>query len=255
LTSKTIAILQARMGSSRLPGKSLQDLAGRPLLAHVIARARAIDGIDRVVVATTTDPRDEAIEALAQAEGVAAFRGSEDDVLDRFYGAAKTHGGDVIMRLTADCPVLDPRVSGMVLKRFMQGDVDYAGIGSPPTYPDGLDTEVFSIVALERAWREATLPSEREHVTPYIWKHPDEFRLVNLTHDPDLSAHRWTVDTAEDLAFVRAVYGHLYDPNAAPFGMDAVLALLAREPRLRDMNRGIERNEGYAISLNKDNRT
>jgi len=240
------------MGSSRLPGKSLQDVAGRPLLAHVIARARAIEGVDRVVVATTTDPRDEAIETLARSEGVAAFRGSEADVLDRYYGAATEHDADVIMRLTADCPVLDPRVSAMVLERFMQGDVDYAGIGTPPTFPDGLDTEVFSFAALERAWREATLASEREHVTPYIWKNPDRFRLVNLIHDPDLSEHRWTVDTAADLEFIRMLYARLYDPAATPFGMDAILALLAREPALRAVNQGITRNEGYAISLKKE---
>ena len=240
------------MGSSRLPGKSLQDIAGRPLLAHVIERARAVGGIDEVVVATTVDSRDEPIVRLAQSEGVAAFRGSEDDVLDRYYRTAVVHRATTVMRLTADCPVLDPVVSASVLARYLEGGSDYVTIGLPPTYPDGLDTEVFSFEALERAWREAVLPSEREHVTPYIWKRPERFRVVNLTHDPDLSEHRWTVDTARDLDFVRALYARLYERGARPFGMETILALLEREPALREINKGIIRNDGYATSLGKD---
>lgn len=244
-----IAILQARMGSTRLPNKVIAEVQGKPLLAHVISRAQAIQGVDCVVVATTTAERDRPLIALARDCGVEAFAGSENDVLDRYYQAACTFGADVIVRLTADCPLLDPAVSGRVLARFAQGDVDYACNTQPPTFPDGLDTEVFSFAALERAWREATLTSEREHVTPYIWKNPSIFRLANVTHDTDFSALRWTVDEPCDLEFVRAVYGYL---GAAAFGMEDVLNLLQAHPELQELNTDVARNEGYQKSLQQE---
>jgi spore coat polysaccharide biosynthesis protein SpsF len=247
----TVAIVQARMGSTRLPGKVLMDIAGRPLLARVIDRARAIRGIDRVVLATTTGERDRPLLALAQHCGIEAFTGSEDDVLDRFYQAARQFKADVIMRLTADCPLLDPAVCERVLDRFRQGNVEYASNTQPPTYPDGLDTEVFSFAALERAWREAHLISERKHVTPYIWKNPDKFRLANVANDVDLSALRWTVDEAPDLDFVRAIYTWL-DGDGQPIGMNDVLALLERKPDLQTLNANFVRNEGYFQSVSTD---
>jgi spore coat polysaccharide biosynthesis protein SpsF (cytidylyltransferase family) len=248
----TIAILQARMGSTRLPGKVMADLAGKPLLARVIERAQAIPNIQRVVVATTTAERDKPLLALAERYGVLGFAGGEDDVLDRYYRAVRTFGADVIVRLTADCPLLDPGVSARVLARFALGDVDYACNTLPPTFPDGLDTEVFSFAALERAWREAKLTSEREHVTPYIWKNPTQFRLANVTNDVDLSALRWTVDESQDLEFVRAVYSRLYREGKSLFAMKDVLALLEREPKLREVNAGFARNEGYIKSVREN---
>ena len=209
----TIAVLQARMGSTRLPGKVMLDLLGAPLLARVIRRAQGIPGIGPVVVATTTAERDHPILDLAKHYGAEAFAGSEEDVLDRYYWAAKQFQADIIIRLTADCPLLDPGISARVVERFAQGDLDYACNTLPPTFPDGLDTEVFSFTALERAWREARLASEREHVTPYIWKNPDNFRSANVRNSVDLSALRWTVDEAGDLEFVRAVYARLFREN------------------------------------------
>ena len=246
------AIVQARMGSSRLPGKTLMDLAGRPLLGHLIERARRIPGLEAVVIATTERPADRAIIDFANAHGVPVYAGSEDDVLDRFHQAAQRFGVSVVVRVTPDCPLLDPAVAGLVLKRFLDagGGLDYASNTQPPTFPDGQDTEVFSAAALARAWREARLPSEREHVTPYIWKHPERFRLANVRHTEDLSALRWTVDEAADLAFARAVYARLGAGRL--FGMDEVLALLAREPALREMNGSLTRNQGYAKSLRAD---
>jgi spore coat polysaccharide biosynthesis protein SpsF len=247
-----IVVLQVRMGSTRLPGKVMADLMGKPLLTRVIERASAIPGVQRVVVATTVAERDRPLLELARQCGAEAFAGSEDDVLDRYYQAACFFKADVICRLTSDCPLLDPAVSARVLRRFEQGDVDYACNTNPPTFPDGLDTEIFSFAALERAWREARLTSEREHVTPHIWKNPIKFRLVNVANDVDLSALRWTVDEPQDLEFVRAVYSRLYCEGVLPFGLADVLALLEREPDLRDLNAGFARNEGYAQSLRED---
>ena len=246
------AIVQARMGSSRLPGKTLMDVAGRPLLGHLVDRARRIPGLDAVVIATTDRPADRAILNFAAAEGVPVYAGSEDDVLDRFHQAAERFGVAVVVRVTPDCPLLDPDVAGLVLRHFLDagGRLDYASNTQPPTFPDGQDTEVFSAAALARAWREARLPSEREHVTPYIWKHPDRFRLANVRHAEDLSALRWTVDEAADLEFVRTVYARLGAGRV--FGMDDVLALLRREPALLEINRSLTRNEGYARSLRAD---
>src|SRR5438034_10464182 len=164
------------MGSTRLPGKTLADVAGKPMLARLVERARRIPGVERVIIATTEKPADEAILRFAEDHDLPAYAGREEDVLDRFYQAACRFGVSVVVRVTPDCPLLDPRVSGLVVARFVEarGAVDYASNTQPPTFPDGLDTEVFSFAVLARAWREATVPSEREHVTAYIWKHPEQ---------------------------------------------------------------------------------
>ena len=247
------AVVQARMGSSRLPGKTLEDIAGRPMLGRLVDRARAIPGVEQVVIATTDQPADRAILRFAEAEGLPASTGSEQDVLDRVYRAATRFGVSVIVRVTPDCPMLDPEVSGRVLAEFrrLEGAVDYVSNVHPPTFPDGLDTEVFSLDALETAWREATLPSDREHVTPFIWRQPARFQLANIAHAEDLSSQRWTVDTAADLAFARAVYDAIGGAGRM-FGMAEVLKLLAVNPGLRDLNAGQERNEGLARSLAAD---
>ena len=249
------AIVQARMGSTRLPGKTLADACGQPVLARLVARAERIPGVERVIIATTEKPADQAILWFAADHGLPACTGSEEDVLDRIYQAARRFHVSIIVRVSPDCPLIDPDVSGLVLSRFREahGTVDYISNTQPqPTYPDGLDTEVFSFAALERASREARLVSEREHVTPYIWKHRDRFQLGDpVTHDPDLSAHRWTVDTAADLEFVRAVYARL-GAAAGTAGMGEVLELLRRHPELEAINRGVARNEGYAKSVRAD---
>ncbi len=247
---KTIAILQARMGSTRLPGKVMADLAGKPLIVRVIERAQAIHGVDQVILATTAAAADQPLLDVARQAGAGAFAGSEQDVLDRYYGAAQAFKADVIMRLTADCPLLDPAICARVLARFGQGDVDFACNTQPPTFPDGLDTEIFSMPTLAQTWREARLSSEREHVTPYIWKNPAKFRIANVVNDEDLSALRWTVDEPQDLHLVRAIYAALQPTPAT--GMAAVLAFLAAHPELQAVNFGLERNEGYQKSLQED---
>jgi spore coat polysaccharide biosynthesis protein SpsF (cytidylyltransferase family) len=247
------AVVQARMGSRRLPGKTLADIGGRPMLGRLVDRVRLIPGVERVVIATTDQPADKAILGFAEAEGLPASAGSEQDVLDRVYRAATRFGVSVIVRVTPDCPMLDPEVSGRVLAEFdrREGTVDYVSNVHPPTFPDGLDTEVFSIQALETAWRETRLPSDREHVTPFMWRQPERFRIANVASARDLSAQRWTVDTAGDLEFARAVYAAL-DRAGRVFGMDDVLGLLESRPDLRALNAGQRRNEGFEKSLATD---
>ncbi len=246
---KRVAVVQARMGSSRLPGKVLKDILGRPMLYHVVRRARAADLVDLVVVATTEAEADDVLEAFCVSEGIPCFRGSENDVLDRYYRTARFFGADVIVRITADCPLLDPAVIDRVIDVFRSGEYDYVSNALEPTYPDGLDTEVFSIGALQRAWEEAGLVSEREHVTPYIWKNKSIFRTAAVRHTEDLSGFRWTVDEPGDLEFVRRIYAYF---GAADFGMTDVLELLQREQGLSEINRGPRRNEGYEKSLRAD---
>jgi len=245
------AIVQARIGSTRLPGKTLAEICGKPLLLHVLERVRASRRIAQIVLATTAEPADQVLVTLARQCGHPTYSGSTTDVLDRFYQAASRFGLRVVVRVTADDPFKDPGVIDAVVERFLQGQpLDYASNTLEPTYPEGLDVEVFSFEALERAWHEACLPSDREHVTPYIWRHPDRFRLASVKLDRDLSALRWTLDYEADLEFARAVYQRLY--RGQVFGMEDVLALLRAEPHLMKINESIQRNAGYLASLAHD---
>jgi glutamate-1-semialdehyde 2,1-aminomutase/spore coat polysaccharide biosynthesis protein SpsF len=242
-----VAVIQARMGSRRLPGKSLAEIEGRPMLWHVIQRVKRATLIDRVVVATSTNPEDDAIEEMCRENCVPCYRGSENDVLDRFYIAARAEKASQVVRITADCPLIDPEVIDRVVRRFQRGDLDYASNAMVRSYPDGLDTEVFSFSALERAWHEATKTSEREHVTPY--RRSEKFRTANVESDSaSLYQHyRWTVDEAEDLEFIRAVYRALRGKDN--FGMKDVLELIEKNPGLETMNSEIVSNRGYYKSL------
>jgi spore coat polysaccharide biosynthesis protein SpsF len=233
----TVAIVQARMGSTRLPGKVLQDIAGRTMLARVVERASRCRSVDAVVVATTTGAEDDAIVETCRSLGVAVVRGSREDVLDRYYRAAKGRDADPIVRLTSDCPLLDPEVMEEVIALFRKEKPDYASNVTVRTFPQGLDVEVVSLAALTTAWREATEPFERVHVTPFLYRHPERFRLANLTAGGDYSAHRWTVDEPRDLEFVRAIYVRLGADGR--FGWRSILDLLWREPELLEINRGV----------------
>jgi glutamate-1-semialdehyde aminotransferase/spore coat polysaccharide biosynthesis protein SpsF (cytidylyltransferase family) len=242
-----VAIIQARMGSSRLPGKTMADLAGRPLLSRVVDRVRSSGRVDKVVVATTDRAGDDPIAAFCEQEKIPCFRGNEDDVLDRFYQAAKASAGDVLVRITADCPLIDPAVIDKVVARFQAGDCDYVSNVLPYTYPDGLDTEVFSFAALERAWREAQKPSEREHVTPYL--RTERFRVANVESDSPLppGKYRWTVDHPADLESVRKIY-EAFSGNGH-FGYQDILSLLRERPELATIQAETITNEGYYKSL------
>jgi spore coat polysaccharide biosynthesis protein SpsF len=241
----TIAMVQARMGSTRLPGKVLAPLAGRPALARIVERLRAARGVDEVVVLTSRSPRDEAIVELCAARGIRCLRGSEHDVLDRFQQASQALDAQRIVRVTADCPLIDPEVVGRLLAlAAAQPEDAYASVATGAIgadagyrrYPDGLDAETFTARMLATAWREASDPYDREHVTPFIWRHPERFPVVVLEADEDLGEERWTIDHPADLELVRAVYEGLPEGASRPAGFREVLAVLARDPRLRALN-------------------
>jgi glutamate-1-semialdehyde aminotransferase/spore coat polysaccharide biosynthesis protein SpsF (cytidylyltransferase family) len=213
-----------------------------------IYRARRIECL---VVATSDQSEDDAIVEACADIGVLCSRGSLDDVLDRTYRAAKAAGATVVVRLTGDCPLLDPAIIDACIEMHISGAFDYTTNALQPTYPDGLDVEVMSMGALQTAWREATLPSEREHVTPFIYKHPEKFRVGTLRNDSDLSALRWTVDNADDLEFVRCVYAALYPANPE-FNMADILNLIQSRPEIVDVNKANQRNEGLEKSLRED---
>jgi glutamate-1-semialdehyde aminotransferase/spore coat polysaccharide biosynthesis protein SpsF (cytidylyltransferase family) len=246
----TVAIIQARMASTRLPGKIMADIAGHPLLWYVVSRSQLAHSLHHVLVATTDQQQDDVVADFCAQYGIPCFRGDEDDVLDRYYQAAKWVQAEVVVRLTADCPLLDPAVIDRVVQTFQQGAYEYVSNTLHPTYPDGLDVEVFSFNALEQAWYHANLRSQREHVTPYIRSQPSLFRVHNVRYHQDLSHLRWTVDEPEDLEFVRRVYHELGTNDA--FGMVNLLDFLHNYPELLAINAHFERNEGYQKSLLKD---
>lgn len=246
---KVVSIIQARMSSTRLPGKVLMPLADKPVLAHVVERVRACKTIDEVVVATSADPSDDAIEAWCQTAGVSCYRGSLNDVLDRYYQAGLLHAADAVVRITADCPALDPTIVDEVVKGFLEGGYEFFGLAGE--FPDGLDCTVFAFTALTRAWHDAHLPSEREHVGPYIENHPELFKSGSLKKFTGLSHHRWTLDEPRDYEFLRAVFTRLHR-DGSPFLASELLALLDNEPDLMRLNSNIVRNEGYLKSLLED---
>lgn len=238
------------MGSSRLPRKTLADLSGKPLLQRVIERVQRAGSIDSLVLATTTEPEDGELVEMAERLNVVSYRGSPNDVLDRFHGAALANQADIIVRLTADDPFKDPDLIEDVVGALTEADnADYASNSLRPTYPEGLDVEVFTFNALDTAWREATLLSEREHVTPYIWARPERFRLLSVENESDLSHLRWTVDYAEDLEFARRVYQRLGPGDA--FGWKEVLEAVRKEPDLAASSPS-QRNEGYYASVQSE---
>ena len=240
---RLIAIVQARTGSTRLPRKALLDICGKTMLARVVRRARRAALLNDVVVATTTKREDGAIVAEAESLGAPVFRGSENDLLDRYYRAARAFGAEAVARITSDCPLADPEIIDMVTGEFLKAwpDVDFCSNSFPRrTYPRGLDVSVVSLAALEAAWREDRNPGWREHVTPYITRNPGLFRIVSVTNAEDLSRMRWTVDTREDLEFVRHVYAHFGHDR---FSWREVLQLLERHPEWAEINIHIRQKE------------
>ena len=224
----------------RLPGKVLAQIAGHPMLWHVVNRVRMARSLDQVVVATSNEVSDHPIADFCARKHIDVYRGSEEDVLDRYCQAARKFAHGTIVRITGDCPLVDSRVIDKVVGTFRDGSYDYVSNILPRTYPDGLDVEVFSLRALERAWLEAIVAYDREHVTPYLRKHPKLFRIGNVQHRENLSNLHWTVDHPEDLQFVRAVYDHM---KFTDFGLAEVLDLLKEHPELVQINSGIEQTQ------------
>lgn len=236
-----VAVVQARMGSTRLPGKVMMDVGGRPLIEALLSRLAGTQGLDQIVLATSADPSDQLLADHVAGLGYAVHRGNLNDVLDRYYQAAREADADVVIRITGDCPLVDPAVVSSVLEAYRAGDVEYVSNTSPPTFPDGLDVEVFSFAALERAWREASEAYHREHVTPYL-RESGKFRTANVAHREDLSHRRWTVDELEDLGVVRSVF-EAFAPRT-DFSWLEIAELMERSPALFQGNQGIKRNEG-----------
>lgn len=247
---KIAAIIQARMTSTRLPGKVLMPCMERPLLSYLIERLRFSKYLDEIIIATTVNAEDEAIVLFAEGNGLPFYRGSEADVLDRYYRAAQVFGVDHILRVTSDCPLIDPRLCDRVIDAYRTSDVDYVHTG--PTFAEGLDCEVFSFAALEQAWREASLVSEREHLTLYLHNHPELFKKMTMVNETDDSRYRFSVDEEEDYVVVKAILEGLYKENAEPFPPDEIKAFLDNNPSVAECNAHIIRNEGLVISLQND---
>jgi len=247
---KASVIIQARMGATRLPNKVLMLLSGKPVLEHVIRRCQQAQLVGRVIVATTTDPKDKAIEELVSGLKISVFRGAVNDVLDRYYQAARLFELQHIVRITADCPMIDPEVIDRVVGEYFETGADYTANILEPTYPDGEDVEVFNFDVLHRAWQEARMLSEREHVTPYMIK-SEIFKKMNVAHDRDLSQHRWTLDELRDYEKLSAIFDALYEKDVF-FHMNDVLRFLAEHPEVDGTNADIRRNEGYQKSLAND---
>lgn len=246
-----MAFIQARTSSTRFPGKVLKPILGKEMLALEVERVRACQTIDRVAIVTSVSPEDQQIVELGKRIGIDVFCGSLENVLDRFYQAALKFRPDHIVRLTGDCPLIDPQVVDKMVRLYLDEKGDYGTNCTPPTYPDGLDAEIFTFQALKQAHDEAVLPSHLEHVTLFIESQPARFRLVNLSHGEDLSGKRWTVDEPEDFEFVKRIFEQLY-PSNPQFAMDDVLALLKAKPELEMLNRRFMRNEGLLKSQERD---
>ncbi len=249
---KVVAIIQARTGSTRLPGKVLKPLLGEPLLVRMLHRVKGAKRVDAIVVATSDKPQDDGIERVALVAGARVFRGSEDDVLDRVYRAAKEAGAEVAVCLTGDCVLHDPRVIDEAVGHFIAAGDPLAYSGTPQNYPEGLDTDIFYMSALKEAAARARLPSEREHLAQYFKNRPERFHgLPWSVGARDDAAMHWSVDTPQDFAFVTKVFEQLYPTNPM-FGKDDILALLERQPELLDINKGGTGYEGLAKTKKKD---
>jgi len=246
-----LVIVQARVSSSRLPGKVIRPLLGKPMILRQIERLKRIKQLDKLILATSTDPSDDRLAEVCVRDGIECFRGNLDDVLDRFYQAALQYRPDYIVRLTGDCPLADPELIDEVISFTLKGSYDYGCNCLEPTYPDGLDVEMFRFSCLETAWKEATLPSQRQHVTPFIIQQTDRFRIACMKNDIDLSSLRWTVDELADFDLITLIYEALYS-GIPEFVTVDILNLLKERPYLQKLNSAINRNEGYAASLLED---
>lgn len=242
---KCLIIVQARMTSTRLPGKVLLPLAGQPMLARLIERLRRVQQVDGIVIATTTNSSDDPICTLCEALMVPFHRGSELDVLSRYADAATRFGAETVVRITSDCPLIDPAIVDQMVGIFRSLPVDYLSNMLPPTWPYGMSVEVLTTNALLQAHAEAREEAEREHVTPFLYWRPERFRLHNVPCTLNLSQHRWTVDTPEDYELVRRIFDALY-PHNATFDMNDVLRLMGDHPEWMSINQHIEQKSAQS---------
>ncbi|RXM78527.1 acylneuraminate cytidylyltransferase [Clostridium tetani] len=241
---KVVCIVQARVGSTRLPGKVLRKICGKTVLEHNIERLRRIKNIDEIVIATTVLEKDNPIVEEAKRLNVKYFRGSEEDVLSRYYYAAKENNADVVVRVTSDCPLIDSEVSEKIIQYYLDNKeiYDYVSNTIERTYPRGLDTEVFSFSILKKTFIETKKDYEREHVTPYIYQNVDKFRIEQYKNDIDYSKYRWTLDTKEDFQVIKKIYENLYTGNKM-FDFNSILKFISENPYIAKINENIKQKK------------
>lgn len=244
------AIIQVRMTSTRLPGKVMLEINGKPLLAYMLERLKFSKLIGKVIIATTINYKDNVIVKFCKKAGIDFYRGSENDVLDRYYNTAKEFCVKHIVRVSSDCPLIDPRVCDHIADVYFKSNVDFVHTG--PTFAEGVDCEIFSFNVLEKAWNEASLKSEREHLTLYIHNHPELFKKITLINETDDSKYRFTVDELEDFLVVKAILEALYRKNSRPFTTSEIKIFLDSRPDVYKLNTHIIRNEGLLKSLKED---
>lgn len=239
-----LAIIQARLGSTRYPNKIFCSLANKPLIWHIVNRLKYSKKIDDIVIATTNNVIDDQLSFWAKENGLNLFRGSENNVLERFYLTAKHFAADIIVRITADDPFKDPNIIDSVIEKLLSENLDFAYNNYPPTYPEGLDTEVFTYSALEKAYKMSTDDFEKEHVTQFFYKHPSLFRQANISNIQNLSYLRWTIDTEKDYQMARTIYNLLYVDNEI-FLLDDILKCLETYPEIEQINKNVSRSDMY----------
>lgn len=251
MVGNIVAIIQARTGSTRLPKKVLRQIQGKTVLEHVVERVWQSRLVDRVIVATTVLKSDQKIVEICNKRKIPVFRGDVTDVLDRYYQAARVFRANHVVRITSDCPLIDAQIIDRVISKHLSTHADYTANILHPKYPDGLDTEIFTFAALRKAWREAKLMSEREHVTPFMINHPQLFRQAEVRGKHDFSAKRWTLDYGEDFKFIKKIYDALYK-RRRNFSMRDILNCLSEHKSWEKINRRRKRNLGYQKSLKND---
>lgn len=246
MTKKITVMIQARVSSARLPRKVLAKIEKKPMIWHVINRVKKIKSVQQIALITTVDEEDKILLKIAKENDIIGFSGNRLDVLDRHYQCAKQINADPIVRITSDCPLVDPKLVEKIIQFYLKNNYDFVSNAIKPSYPDGLDVEVFSFSALEKATEKAKKSYDKEHVTTYFIRHPDQFRIYNYQNEKDLSSFRWTVDRIEDLKFVRAIYSKMRPKKI--FFMNDVLKILKRNSSMLEINKGIIRNEGHLKS-------
>lgn len=253
--SKVVTVIQARMGSSRLPNKVLMPLAGKPLFLRMYERVAASQYAGEIIIATTNDKSDDKIEKLCIENEIKVFRGHQKDLLDRHYQTAKKYNADAVVKIPSDCPLIDPKIISKVINYYLDNSdkYDYVSNLHPATYPDGNDVEIMSMRCVEKAWEEAERPFEREHTTPYFWENPDVFNIGNVEWETRLDysmSYRFTIDYLEDYSFIKKVYDELYERNKN-FGLSDILDLLKRKPEIKKINAQYNGVNWYRNHLNE----
>ncbi len=239
---KISAIIQARMGSTRLPGKVLMNIGEKPMVWHVVNRLTYAKKLNDIILAIPDSKENDKLEKFAQDNKIKYFRGSEENVLSRYYGAAKKFKCEVIVRITSDCPLIDPKIIDLVIEKFLNSGADYTSNVLKRTFPRGLDVEIFDFKTLEKAHKQAKKDFQKEHITPYIYQHPEIFRLFNIENNKNLSYMRWCVDEMKDLELVREIYNRLYKNNKI-FLLKDIVNLFKKYPELLEINENVEQKK------------